>query len=467
MLQLRHRLEAHTAATVSPHVIVRSALLELDYADLIQRIEHELQENPALDVDSDNNEYEEMPVGPPSLPAYSGSSPATYGDGFSMDSVPGSHSLQDELFWQFHAIAPDSVHELGEILISALDDDGYLSTDIFELAKDLNVPLAHVQEALEYVQQLSPSGVGARSLGECLRLQLQAKQEMGESIPKEVGQIVEHFASCYEHDIEKQLAETTELTTNQVRNALEYIRCNLHPYPGRQFHTAPSQHLRRQYIYPDAIIYYDGEDLRVKIPQSQSHELRINYAYLRLERIMKHRNDGANLDSELSDLDTQQICSIHEQIRRARRFIEMLQQRQITMKLVTEAILERQRELFTHGIMALKPLTKKQIALETGLHESTISRATRGKYVMMPSRTLLPFSIFFKDALPVKALIAQIVQQEESDHSLTDKQLAERLGQRGYPLARRTITKYRKQMGIPSSRQRDGSFSLQPVELLG
>jgi RNA polymerase sigma-54 factor len=364
------------------------------------------------------------------------------------------------------ATAPESSHELGEILISALDDDGYLSADIFELAEDLDVPLAHVQEALEYVQQLSPSGVGARSLGECLRLQLQAKQEVGESIPEEVGQIVEHFASCYERNIEKQLTETTELTTDQVRDALEYIRCNLHPYPGRQFRTAPSQHSGEQYIYPDAIIYYDGEDLRVKIPQSQTRELRINYAYLRLERIMKHRDDGANSDSELSDLDTEQICSIHEQIRGARRFIEMLQQRQITMKLVTEAILEQQRELFAHGIMALKPLTKKEIALKTGLHESTISRATRDKYVMMPSRTLLPFSIFFQDALPVKALIAQIVQQEESDDSLTDKQLAERLGQCGYPLARRTITKYRKQMGMPSSRQRDGSFNLPPAELM-
>jgi len=464
MLQLRHRLEPHTNTTVSPHIVVRSTLLELGWVDLCQHIEQELQENPALDVDSDADEYEEMPVGPPSLSAFSGSSSADSSDGFSIDSLSESQSLQDELLWQLHATAPKSAHEIGEILISALDEDGYLSADIFELAEEFDVPLVQIQDALHYVQQLSPPGVGARSLSECLRLQLRAKQEADESIPKEVSQVVDHFASCYERNIEKQLVETTQLTTKQVRDALEYIRSNLHPYPGRQFRTSPSQHQYSQCVYPDAIIYYDGEELRVKIPQSRVHALRLNYAYLRLERIMKQRDDGTDAPSELSDLHPQQVYSIREQIRRARRFIEMLQQRQITMKVVTEAIVQRQKGLFTHGIMALKPLTKKQIAIETGLHESTISRATRGKYVTMPDRTLLPFAIFFKDALPVKALLAQIVQQEDSAHSLTDKQLAQMLAARGYPLARRTVTKYRKQMSVPSSRQRDGSFSLQSTE---
>ena len=107
--------------------------------------------------------------------------------------------------------------------------------------------------------------------------------------------------------------------------------------------------------------------------------------------------------------------------------------------------------------MALRPLTKKQIASQTGMHESTVSRATRGKHVMIPTGVLLPFDIFFEDALPIKALIARIIQQEDPDTPLADHELMDILAQRGYKLARRTVTKYRRQMGILSSRQRHNS----------
>ncbi len=117
--------------------------------------------------------------------------------------------------------------------------------------------------------------------------------------------------------------------------------------------------------------------------------------------------------------------------------------------------------------MALQPLNKKEIAAETGLHESTVSRATRGKYVMMPDGALLPFAVFFEDALPTKALIAQIIKQEDTEEPLTDKQLEEMLSEEGYQLARRTVTKYRKQMGIPSSRRRDDTFSFSSTYPLG
>ena len=123
--------------------------------------------------------------------------------------------------------------------------------------------------------------------------------------------------------------------------------------------------------------------------------------------------------------------------------------------------------MYARGVMALRPLNKKGIAQETGLHESTVSRATRGKYIMMPDGALLPFSVFFEDALPTKALLAQIIQQEDTDDPLTDKQLEGILAEEGYQLARRTVTKYRKQMGIPSSRSRDDSFSVRCAYPLG
>ena len=461
MLQFRHELHPRTEVTVSPHIVVRSTLLELGYVALFECIQQELEENPALEIDLDSadDDYEALPVGPPAYPFSPSSLAQCSSEGFPLDTVAEPCTIQDELLWQLHATAPRATHKIGEILIAAINDDGYLTADIFRVAEDLDIPLEEVQRALDHLQQLSPAGVGARSLGECLQLQLRDRQMTGESIPDEVELVVQHFSYCGDN-LEKKLSEATNLTVIQVQEALEYIRCNLHPYPGQQFHTDTHQHSRNHSIYPDAIVYYDGEDLSVKIPQSQAHALRINHAYLRLERATKR---GA----ATADLDPEQIQTIRNQIRVAQRFIEMLQQRHRTMQLVTETIVQRQKAVFTRGIMALRPLTKKEIAFETGLHESTISRATRGKYVMLPDSALVPFSIFFEDALPTKALIAQIIQQEDTDDPMTDKQLERILSAEGCQLARRTVTKYRKQMGIPSSRSRNGSFSLRCTSPLG
>jgi len=463
MLGFRHEVHPRTGVTISPHIVVRSTLLELDYVELSECIEQELGENPALDLDLDSDEYEALPVGPPphpGFPSFSGQHPS---EGFPLEALGESQTLQNELLWQLHATAPRVTHRIGEILIAAINDDGYLTTDVFRIAEDLDISLEKVQSALDYVQQLSPPGVGARSLRECLQLQLRDRQGAGEPLPDGVELVVQHFGCCGDN-IEEKLAEATNLAASQVREALEYIRCNLHPYPGRQFHTEAHQQSCNHAIYPDAIVYYDGRDLSVKIPQSQTRTLRINQAYLRLERAMKR---GQAVTDSTSDLDPDQIQSIRQQIRSARRFIEMLQQRHITMQLVTETIVKRQRAMFTRGIMALRPLTKKEIALETGLHESTVSRATRGKYVMMPDGALVPFSVFFEDALPTKTLIAQIIQQEDTDDPLTDKQLERILSAEGCQLARRTVTKYRQQMGIPSSRRRDGTFSFSSTYPLG
>lgn len=456
MLQFRHEVHPRTEITVSPHIVVRSTLLELDYVDLSECIEQELGENPALDIDLDSDAYEALPVGPPAHPIFPSSSEQHSSEGFPLEAVAESQTLQDELLWQLHATAPRSTHRIGEILIAAINDDGYLTADIFRVAEDLDISLKKVQTALDYVQQLSPAGVGARSLRECIQLQLRDRQGAGEPLPDGVELVVQHFGCCGDN-LEEKLAEVTNLAVSQVQDALEYIRRNLHPYPGQQFHADAPQQSGNHQIYPDAIVYYDGEDLSVKIPRSQTHTLRINHAYLRLEHAIKR---GKAVTDSTSDLDPDQIESIRQQIRAARRFIEMLQQRYITMQLVTETIVARQKAMFTRGVMALRPLTKKEVALETGLHESTVSRATRGKYVMMPDGALVPFSVFFEDALPTKALIAQIIQQEDVETPLTDQQLEKILSGEGYQLARRTVTKYRKQMGIPSSRSRDDSFSV-------
>jgi len=463
MLQFRHEVQPRTEINVSPHIVVRSALLELDYVDLAECIEQELAENPALDINIDSDNYEALPVGPLAPPIFPSSTGQYSNEGFPLDAVAQSQTLQNELLWQLHATAPPSVHGIGEVLIATIDDDGYLTTDIFRIAEDLGVSLEKVQSALNYVQQLSPAGVGARSLCECLQLQLRDRQRAGESIPEEVEVVVQHFGCCGDN-IEQKLAENSNLTLSQVQKALQYIRGNLYPYPGQQFHTDAPQQSGDHQIYPDAIVYYDGKDLSVNIPQSQAYDLRINHAYLRLERTIKQCQ---TLAKPISDIDPDQIEAIHQQIQAARRFIEMLQQRHVTMQLVTEAIVKRQKAMFTRGVMALQPLNKKEIAAETGLHESTVSRATRGKYVMMPDGALLPFAVFFEDALPTKALIAQIIKQEDTEEPLTDKQLEEMLSEEGYQLARRTVTKYRKQMGIPSSRRRDDTFSFSSTYPLG
>lgn len=184
----------------------------------------------------------------------------------------------------------------------------------------------------------------------------------------------------------------------------------------------------------------------MEIPQTQSKSLCLSQAYLRLEQVIK--------EGQQDDLSPEQAQQIQQQIKEARTFINMLQQRQQTMQRITEAIVDYQEGLIVDGVMSLRPLTKKQIALQVDTHESTVSRATRHKYVMMPSGTLLPFDIFFEDSLPIKALMGHIIQHEDPTNPFTDKQLADLLAHHGYHLARRTATKYRRQMGIPSSRRR-------------
>ncbi len=345
MLQFRHEVQPRTEINVSPHIVVRSALLELDYVDLAECIEQELAENPALDINIDSDNYEALPVGPLAPPIFPSSTGQYSNEGFPLDAVAQSQTLQNELLWQLHATAPPSVHGIGEILIATIDDDGYLTTDIFRIAEDLGVSLEKVQSALNYVQQLSPAGVGARSLCECLQLQLRDRQRAGESIPEEVEVVVQHFGCCGDN-IEQKLAENSNLTLSQVQKALQYIRGNLYPYPGQQFHTDAPQQSGDHQIYPDAI--YDGKDLSVNIPQSQAYDLRINHAYLRLERTIKQCQ---TLAKPISDIDPDQIEAIHQQIQAARRFIEMLQQRHVTMQLVTEAIVKRQKAMFTRGVM--------------------------------------------------------------------------------------------------------------------
>ncbi len=458
MLKVRHEVQPRTEVTVSPHIVVRSTLLELDYVDLSERIKQELEENPALDIDPYHEHYEALPVGLPTQPIFSSSSQQHSSEGFPLEAVGELQTLQNALLWQLHATAPRSAHRIGEILIAAINDDGYLTADIFQVAEDMGVSPEKVQEALDYVQQLSPPGVGARSLRECIELQLRDRRMSGETLPEGIDLVVRHFG-CWGNNFEEKLAAATNLAVQQVRDVLEYIRRNFYPYPGRQFCPDSPHRSGNHQIYPDAIVYYDGKDLSVKIPQSQAYSLRINQAYLRLEHAIKR---GEAVADSIADLSPDQIQAVCEQIRAARRFIEMLQQRYITMQLVTEAIVRRQKAIFIRGITALKPLTKKEIARETGLHESTVSRATRNKYVMMPDGALMPFAVFFEDALPTKALIAQIIQQEDAEDPLTDKELEEILCKEGYELARRTVTKYRKQMGIPSSRSRSASSAFAP-----
>lgn len=447
MLQLSHSTQPRIQPTVSPHIVARSVLLELGYADLVSRIEHEVAENPALDTVPETEDDGAIPASRLSL-RYSGDSLGSSGRAPQFDSLPAPYSLQDDLRWQFRATTTRSLHEIGETLISNIDDEGYLRLDIFELAQDLAVPLQSVQEALAHLQSLSPVGVGARSLRECLGLQLQAKVDSTEPVPQPVAAVLQHFAAYSEGDIQRQLVKATGLEGEEVKQALDYIREHLHPYPGHQFRSLLRQDRPDQYTYPDAAIYYDGKELQVDIPQAQSRMLCLSQAYSRLERAMQRGE---------ADLSAEQVEQVHEQIRQARRFIDMLQQRHDIMLRITQAIVQQQSGLIMEGVMSLVPLTKKQIAVQTGMHESTVSRATRSKHVMLPTGILLPFDIFFEDALPIKALLAHIIQHEAPATPLTDEQLAGILTQRGHKLARRTVTKYRRQMGILSSRQRHNS----------
>jgi len=368
-------------------------------------------------------------------------------------------SLQDHLRAQVVGMRLDDDERAAlEVLLESLDGDGYLADPLEEIAERLADMLglggaeardeldALLRCALQWLQSLEPTGVGARTLAECLQLQLRA---LPPSPARELAMgLCEHHLELLARRDMKRLTALTGSDEDLVRQAQALITA-CEPKPGRPFGGAEAA-----VVVPDVIVRKTGRGLAVTLNPDVMPKLRINDIYA--NAIRGQRGNGAAAAAGQPTMSSR--------LQEARWFVKNIQQRFDTILRVSKAIVERQKAFFTHGAIAMKPLVLREIADELGLHESTISRVTTAKYMATPQGTF-ELKYFFGSSLnteaggnasstAVRALIQQLVAAEPAGKPLSDSQLSLMLEEQGIQVARRTVAKYREALRIAPAGQR-------------
>jgi RNA polymerase sigma-54 factor len=333
---------------------------------------------------------------------------------------------------------------IAEYLVGSLDHHGYLPATILDDACEaLQCHPDAAQRVLDALQSLEPAGIGARGAQECLLIQLRRLREAGAPRPL-AEELVQHhlYELAFRHfrEVGRAIGETPKT----VEQEWQFIRDRLHPYPTHGFDpdfgdlAAPTSTIR-----PDVVIRLRGGRLEAEVVERHRYELRVNRDYYWAR---KHLAELGCTDSE-----RQHIRSYIEQ---AQTFISALRQRWETMQRVSNALIELQRDFLIHGQSALKPLTRADVAERLTLHESTVSRATDGKFALLPNGRTISFDDFFDASLRARAALRELIAAEDKSRPLSDEQLAYRLAQRGFTVARRTVAKYRDEEQILPSRLR-------------
>ncbi|CAM5786931.1 RNA polymerase factor sigma-54 [Rhizobacter fulvus] len=369
-------------------------------------------------------------------------------------------SLQDHLREQLSSLrlpATDAAAVM--VLIESLNDDGYLDDPLEDIASQLagddaeqrEELLERLQCGLRYLQSMEPTGVGARDLAECLTLQLRL-------LPRSEAQMVaiivckSHLELLARRDL-KKLCAVTGADEDMLREAQGLIVA-LEPKPGRQFARAEAN-----IIIPDVIVQKAGRGWKVTLNPDVMPKLRINDLYA--NAIRAQRGPGSR---SAPDALNGAGAGLNSRLQEARWFMKNILQRFDTIQRVSQAIVERQKNFFTHGAIAMKPLVLREIADELGLHESTISRVTTAKYMNTPFGTF-ELKYFFGSSLnteaggnasstAVRALIKQIVAAENPAKPLSDSQISQMLDEQGIQVARRTVAKYRDALKIAPTQLR-------------
>ncbi len=372
-------------------------------------------------------------------------------------------SLQDHLREQLSSMRLSPLDAAAVmVLIESLNDDGYLDDPLGDIAaqlvgddaseNDRDDLLARLQCGLRWLQSMEPTGVGASNLGECLILQLRA-QSRCEAQMIAILVCKEHLELLARRDLKKLMA-ATGADDNLLREAQALIVA-LEPKPGRQFARAEAN-----IVIPDVIVQRAGRGWKVVLNPDVMPKLRINDLYA--NAIRQPRGTGSR--SASAEGANAAGAGLNTRLQEARWFMKNILQRFDTIQRVSQAIVERQKNFFTHGAIAMKPLVLREIADELGLHESTISRVTTAKYMSTPYGTF-ELKYFFGSSLnteaggnasstAVRALIKQIVAAENPAAPLSDSQISQMLDEQGIQVARRTVAKYRDALKIAPTQLR-------------
>lgn len=473
---LQLRLSQHLALTPQLQQSIR--LLQLSTVELNQELESILQANPLLErVDHNENGHEDhIPSAAPAETAVSSEESPRQED-FSSDAFdsygefsggnrweeggagsdeddndyvfqePDSPTLRQHLLEQLQ-LMPLSERDqtLASILVDAINEDGYLEQSLEELAEMLpeeqEVDPLELQTALKLIQHLDPPGVGARNLAECLSLQLRSMPETTPHLETALKLVENHLNELASRDYTRlrKLLHCSEETLRDV----QHLITQLNPRPGAGFSHIGSD----QYIQHEIVVRKVKGVWLATLNQEVMPKLRINQLYA---DILKRNRDNSS----------QYLMS---QMQEAKWMIKNIQQRFSTILRVSQAVVDRQRNFFEHGEIAMRPLVLREIADEVGLHESTISRVTTRKYMLTP-RGVYELKYFFGShvatdtggacsATAIRALIKQLVSEENPKKPLSDSQITDILGKQGIVVARRTIAKYRESLQIPAASQR-------------
>jgi RNA polymerase sigma-54 factor len=361
---------------------------------------------------------------------------------FMMESLTAGTSLQEELLEQMRLseLAPEQ-WPVAEMIIGNIDENGYLKSSVDELVFATNVERGQIEAVLKVIQGFHPPGIGARDLRECLLLQLE-RQGRGESL--EYRMIRDQMNELGRRRF-PEIARALNVTAAAVQDAALRI-AHLDPRPGRSVASAAEV-----YIVPEVFVQQTGDEYVVTVNEEHLPRLRISNLYKDLM---------ADTNSSSEDRDY-----IRNKIQAGKFLIKSIQQRQQTILNIAREIVKRQQEFMEQGVSALKPMTMAQVAEVVGVHETTVSRAVSGKYIETP-KGIFEMRYFFTSGLQtdsgtdvsnasVKDMIAALFKDENPAHPLSDEEVVKMLKEKGIMIARRTVAKYRAELGIlPSNLRR-------------
>ena len=467
---LKQELSLKQVQRLSPLQIQTIKLIELPVQELEQRIRKELEENPVLDdsapaekEDGDDQQPQEISLSElkddDSIPDYRlrvnnyGKDERPQYNTFSVKES-FTQSLMEQL--GFRNLS-EHEHDVAAFIIGSLDDDGYLRRDIGSLVDDLAFRMnittdeEEVERLLRIIQDFEPSGVGARDLRECLLIQLKALKQSEDVVNAEriLTDWFHEFSTKHFQKIMMKLG----LSEKEMKAAMARI-VKLNPSPGGQIDDSYND--QAQQIVPDFILDIENGELKLSMPRFSIPEIRINRKYAEL--LMDAANSSERQKKEAATFVKQKMDS-------AKWFVEALKQRHNTLLSTMQAIVDYQHDYFMSGDEAnLRPMVLKDIAGITGFDISAISRVVNSKYIETHFG-IFPVKYFFSEGLEnkdgeevstreLKKVLQECVENEDKHKPLTDDQLVSLMNEKGYKVARRTIAKYRDQLGIPKARMR-------------
>ena len=487
MSNLRQGLNQKLLQKLSPQQIQLMKLLQIPVANLEQRIKEEMQDNPALedgadqeedeydtdaDDDTSNDDDEELSereedisideyLVDDEIPDYKTSVNNSSPDDERREMpLSAQGNFQDQLLAQLYLLDfDDREYHIAEQLVGSIDDDGYLRRELAAIVDDLafsqNITTTkdELEHILKSIQTLDPPGTGARSLQECLELQLERKDQKRDSITlakKILNKQFEEFSKKHYEKISREL----EITDEQLKKAIDEI-LKLNPRPG----GAANQGQRSiEHIIPDFILNNTDGVLELTLNSRNAPELRMSRDY-------KEMLDHYSKDKKNVKANKDAISFVKQKLDSAKWFIDALKQRQHTLFQTMHTIMDYQYEYFLEGDMRkLKKMVLRDIAEKIGMDISTVSRVANSKYVQTPFGTFLLKS-FFSEGLStesgeevsskeVKQILSDCIGAEDKRKPLTDDALTKILNQKGYNIARRTVAKYREMLDIPVARLR-------------